>query len=99
MSITFFNRATDIKTSPPQVDINGLYILITDTYEKWVANERVNNLDARMQYLHQQLNYETIGQHIGRVLNEWYLYNNCPATYISLLILPIYLIFGKLMVF
>ena len=71
-----FGQASDNAVPPRAVDINGLYILITETDEKWVPIELVNDPDACMQFLHQQLEDGTIGQRIGSAFGQWYLYGN-----------------------
>ena len=45
-----FDQVRDIEVPPPQVDINGLYIIIIETSDKWVLKELVDDLDACMQY-------------------------------------------------
>lgn len=69
-------QAMDIKVHPLQADINGLYILITETYDKWMPKKVVDNSYACMQYLHEQLEDGTFGQCIGNVFGQWYLYSN-----------------------
>ena len=72
---------------PPEMDINGLYILITETNNKWVPKDLIDDPDACMQFLHQQLEDGTIGQHIGNAFGQWYLYGNtqvCSSTHIAI---------------
>ena len=95
-----FEQVKDIEVPPPQVDINGLYILITETGYKWVPKELVDDPDACMQYLHQQLEDGTIGQHIGNAFGQWYLYGNTHVcsqpTLLSIYLMLLALLVGGL---
>ena len=44
-----------IEVPPVIVEDNSLYILITETSDKWVPKELVDNTKACIQYLHQQM--------------------------------------------
>ena len=50
---------------PHELNINKLYILIIEIYNKKVPKELINDPDVCMQFLYQQLEDMTIDQHIG----------------------------------
>ena len=80
-SAQLFGQAIDNGKPPPEVDVNGLYILITETDDKWVPKDLIDDPDACMQYLHEQLEDGSIGQRIGSAFGQWYLYGNTQVCY------------------
>lgn len=79
---TLFQAKDAGASPPPHVDINGLYILISETDDQWTPRELLKDPQECMQYLHAQLEDGTIGQRIENAFGQWYLYGNdtvCPS--------------------
>ena len=54
------NATIELASPSPPGAVNGGYIFITETDEQWVPKELIEDLDANMEYLHKQLEDETI---------------------------------------
>ena len=55
---------------PHELNINKLYILIIEIYNKKVSKKLINDPDVCMQFLYQQLEDMTIDQHIGNAFGQ-----------------------------
>ena len=78
------------------VEDNGLYTLITEMSDKWVPKKLVDDLEACIQHLNQQMEDGTIGHRISDAFGKWFLYDNNKvslSTFIPQLCINIFIMF------
>ena len=73
------------------VEINGIYILITEASIQWMPKELVEDPQSCIDHLYKMLEDGIIGEKIGNAFGQWYLYGNpVRSTYVDLCHLFLY---------
>ena len=61
---------------PPPVQINALYILMSEVDIDWLPKDLLNEPEACMQFLHKMVEDGSLVVKIGNAFGRWYLYSN-----------------------